>query len=125
MHHPFDINKDHQIAAQSTLVALRPISYHNVKPEIRAFETPSSTDQVPNELPYIFRPNFYVDIQLEWNKILLALKSYVKELKIISSPKIYKGYRSTSNKKRFEAGLQKAEAFSIIEKFGRNAYLSI
>ena len=54
MHHPFDINKDHQIAAQSTLVALRPISYHNVKPEIRAFETPSSTDQVPNELLIYF-----------------------------------------------------------------------
>ena len=108
MHHPFDINKDHQIAAQSTLVALRPISYHNVKPEIRAFETPSSTDQVPNELPYIFRPNFYVDIQLEWNQKTFSFKVICKGIKIISSPKIYKGYRSTSNKKRFGSWVTKS-----------------
>ena len=43
IHHPGDINKDHQIAAQVALTALRPMSYHKVCPEIRAFETPSST----------------------------------------------------------------------------------
>ena len=116
VHHPFDINKDHQIAAQSTLVALRPISYHNVKPEIRAFETPSSTDQVPNELPYIFRPNFYVDIQSEWSQKLLALKSYLKELKSFPHPRSIRAIEALAIKRGSEAGLKKAEAFSIIRK---------
>ena len=116
VHHPFDINKDHQIAAQSTLVALRPISYHKVKPEIRAFETPSSTDQAPNELPYIFRPNFYVDIQSEWNQKLLALKSYLKELKSFPHPRSIRSIEALAIKRGSEAGLKKAEAFSIIRK---------
>ena len=116
IHHPFDINKDHQIAAQATLVALRPISYHKVKPEIRAFETPSSTDQVPSELPYIFRPNFYVDIQSEWKKKLLALKAYSKELKPFPHPRSIRAIEALATKRGSEAGLKKAEAFCIIRK---------
>ena len=42
-----DINRDHQITAEATLVALRPMSIKNPKAEIRLFETPSSTDQTP------------------------------------------------------------------------------
>ena len=116
MHHPFDINKDHQIAAQSTLVALRPISYHNVKPEIRAFETPSSTDQVPNELPYIFRPNFYVDIQLEWNQKLLALKSYVKELKSFPHPRSIRAIEALAIKECSKLGYKKLKHLILFEK---------
>ena len=61
-HHPGDINKDHQIAAQVTLAATRPISFHNIKPDIITFETPSSTDQGPHVEPYIYKPNFYVSL---------------------------------------------------------------
>ncbi|RPG87089.1 MAG: PIG-L family deacetylase [Crocinitomicaceae bacterium TMED209] len=116
IHHPNDINKDHQIAAQATLVALRPISYHKIKPEIRTFETPSSTDQAPSELPYIFRPNFYVDIQSEWNEKLLALKAYSKELKPFPHPRSIKAIEALAIKRGSEAGLKKAEAFCIIRK---------
>ena len=58
IHHPGDMNSDHQIAAQVSLASLRPMSYHRVIPEIRAFETPSSTDQAPSIEPYIFKPPF-------------------------------------------------------------------
>ncbi|OUX15628.1 MAG: hypothetical protein CBE11_03930 [Rickettsiales bacterium TMED251] len=67
-HHPADINSDHQITAHTTLVAARPISYHKVMPEIRCFETPSSTEQAPNVEPYVFKPNFYVCIEKVWKK---------------------------------------------------------
>ena len=46
-----DLNKDHQIASQSVLTALRPMNRLDLSTEIRSFETPSSTDQSPQEGP--------------------------------------------------------------------------
>ncbi len=116
LHHPYDMNSDHQIAAQTTLAALRPIAYHNVKPEIRAFETPSSTEQAPNELPYIFKPNFYVDIQKVWKKKLLALAAYSNELKQKPHPRSINAITALAIKRGSEAGLKKAEAFYILRR---------
>ena len=116
IHHPYDINSDHQIAAQTTLVALRPISYHKVKPEIRAFETPSSTEQAPNTQPYIFNPNFYVNIQDVWKKKILALNAYVSELKSSPHPRSLSTIKALAIKRGSEAGLKKAEAFYIVRK---------
>ena len=116
MHHPYDINSDHQIAAQTTLAALRPISFHQIKPEIRSFETPSSTDQGPNEMPYTFKPNFYVDIDLVWDQKLKALNAYHKELKKFPHPRSLKAIEALAIKRGTEAGLKKAEAFYIIRK---------
>ena len=116
IHHPYDMNRDHQIAAQTTLSALRPIAYHKVNPEIRAFETPSSTEQAPNTLPYIFKPNFYVDIQTVWKKKILALNAYVNELKPSPHPRSLNTIKALAIKRGSEAGLKKAEAFYIIRK---------
>ncbi|OUU62601.1 MAG: hypothetical protein CBC22_03670 [Alphaproteobacteria bacterium TMED62] len=116
IHHPNDINKDHQIAAQTTLVALRPIAYHKINPEIRCFETPSSTDQSPYEFPYIFKPNFFVNIQDVWKEKLIALKSYEKELKAFPHPRSYKAIEALAIKRGSESGLKKAEAFYILRK---------
>ena len=110
------MNSDHQIAAQTALAALRPIAYHKVNPEIRAFETPSSTEQAPNALPYIFKPNFYVDIQDVWKKKILALKAYVNELKSSPHPRSLNTIKALAIKRGSEAGFKKAEAFYIIRK---------
>ena len=116
IHHPYDINKDHQIASHSTLASLRPISYHGIKPEIRAFETPSSTDQAPNELPFIFKPNFYVDIEKVWKKKIEALKAYSNEIKRAPHPRSINSLKALAVKRGSEAGLKKAEAFYILRK---------
>ncbi len=116
IHHPNDINKDHQVAAQTTLVALRPITYHKVNPEIRCFETPSSTDQAPYEFPYFFKPNFFVNVQDVWKEKLVALKSYEKELKEFPHPRSLKAIEALATKRGAEAGLKKAEAFYILRK---------
>ena len=54
VHHQGDLNKDHQIASQSALTALRPMNKFDLHTEIRSFETPSSTDQSPLEGQFIF-----------------------------------------------------------------------
>ena len=114
IHHPGDMNSDHQIAAQVSLAAIRPMSYHKVIPEIRAFETPSSTDQAPNIDPYIFKPNFYVSITDYWDRKLEGLKIYSSEIKSNPHPRSIKSIKSLAIKRGAESGLKMAEAFYII-----------
>ena len=115
-HHPADINTDHQITAHTTLVAARPISYHKIMPEIRCFETPSSTEQAPNITPFIFKPNFYVCIDDFWKKKLLALDTYSKELKDPPHPRSIKAIEALAIKRGTEVGVKKAEAFCILRR---------
>ena len=53
-HFPSDLNKDHRVISAATFAAIRPISSHKINPEIRTFETPSSSDQAPQVFPYVF-----------------------------------------------------------------------
>ena len=112
----FNLNSDHQITAHTTLVAVRPISYHKVMPEIRCFETPSSTEQAPNVDPYIFKPNFYVCIENVWKKKIEAVNAYSKEIKKYPHPRSIKSIESLAIKRGSEVNLKKAEAFYIIRK---------
>ena len=73
---------------------------------------------------YIFRPNFYVDIQLEWDQKLLALKSYVG-IKIIPHPRSIRTIEALAIKEVRKLGYKKLKHLVLFEKFGRNAYLSI
>ena len=49
-------------------------------PEIRAFETPSSTEQAPNLPGIIFKPNLYISVFDVWQKKIKALEAYEKEI---------------------------------------------
>lgn len=116
-HHPGDINSDHQIAAQVTLAATRPISYHNVKPEIRTFETPSSTDQGPNIEPFLFKPNFYISLEKEiFKKKIEALQFYKNELKPYPHPRSKEAITALAKKRGSESGFKLAEAVTILRK---------
>ena len=117
IHHPGDINLDHQIVAQTTLTAIRPMSKHNLKPEIRAFETPSSTDQAPMIGKYIFSPNYYVCITDQWDIKLKGLKIYSTELKKPPHPRSENAVEALAMKRGAESGFIKAEAFMILRKF--------
>ena len=116
IHHPGDMNSDHQIAAQVALAAVRPMSYHKVSPEIRAFETPSSTDQGPMTEPYIFKPNFYVSIDKYWQKKMDGLEVYSSEIKKAPHPRSILSIKSLAIKRGAESGFKMAEAFFIIKK---------
>jgi len=119
IHFPSDLNRDHQIAAEASLAAIRPISGHKVNPEIRAFETPSSTEQAPNIEPYIFKANFYVEIYDQWEKKILALNSYSHEMRDYPHPRSIKSIEGLAIKRGSESGLKMAEAFCILRKLWR------
>tara|TARA_B100000686_G_scaffold331260_1_gene394563 strand:+ start:18106 stop:18801 length:696 start_codon:yes stop_codon:yes gene_type:complete len=115
-HHDGDINHDHQIVSQTLLTALRPMSVLNLKSEIRTFETISSTEQSPYIDRYIFKPNFYVDVEDVWTKKIKALKKYYTEMGIYPHPRSIKSIEALAIKRGSESGLKKAEAFCIIRK---------
>ncbi len=116
IHYPNDINKDHKTASAIALAAIRPISYHGINPEIRSFETPSSTEQAPSLEPFYFKPNLYVSIEDVWTKKIEALNAYKTELRDFPHPRSIKYLESLSVKRGVEAGLEKAEAFYLIRK---------
>ncbi len=116
-HSPMDINKDHEIVANAVLVALRPMRFKKNKNfEIRAFETPSSTDQSPNLNKFIFLPNLYISIDGTWIKKVKGLKCYKNELGNYPHPRSIKNIEALAIKRGAEAGLKKAEAFMILKK---------
>ena len=116
IHNPSDINKDHELVAKASLVALRPMTFKNSMPEIRAFETPSSTDQTPNLSGYIFQPNLYISVLNVWEKKLKALENYKLELGSFPHPRSIKSLEALAIKRGAESGLEMAEAFFIIKK---------
>jgi LmbE family N-acetylglucosaminyl deacetylase len=114
IHHLGDINKDHVVAAKATLVALRPMGKST--PEIRSFETPSSTDQAPQLSNYSFSPNLYISIGKYWDLKKESLKLYNKELGVFPHPRSIKSIKALSIKRGAECGFKMAEAFYIIRK---------
>ena len=116
IHNPTDINKDHEIVSKACLVALRPMRFMSNLPEIRAFETPSSTDQIPNINTLSFQPNLYVSVKQEWKKKIKALKNYEKEIGEFPHPRSLKSIEALAIKRGAESGLEMAEAFIIIKK---------
>ncbi len=116
IHNPSDINKDHELVAKASFVALRPMRFISAMPEIRAFETPSSTDQTPNLTGFIFQPNLYISVKNVWEKKIKALKNYNSELGLNPHPRSIKKIEALALKRGAESGLEMAEAFYIIKK---------
>jgi LmbE family N-acetylglucosaminyl deacetylase len=101
-----DLNKDHRIAHESTMVACRPIS--GVK-KILCYEVPSST-----ELGDGFWPNYYVDIMDFFNKKMDAIIKYKTELRGYPHPRSIESIYSLINKRGSEILTKCAEAFVLI-----------
>jgi LmbE family N-acetylglucosaminyl deacetylase len=114
IHHLGDINKDHTVSAKSALVALRPMGKKT--PEIRSFETPSSTDQAPYVNDFLFLPNLYISIDKYWHLKEESLNIYKKELNDAPHPRSIEAIKALAIKRGAESGFIMAEAFCIIRK---------
>jgi N-acetylglucosamine malate deacetylase 1 len=114
IHHLGDINKDHTVSAKSALVALRPMG--SKTPEIRSFETPSSTDQAPYVNDFLFLPNLYISIDKYWHLKEESLNIYKKELNDVPHPRSIEAIKALAIKRGAESGFIMAEAFCIIRK---------
>ena len=101
-----DLNRDHQIVFESTLVATRPFS-SSVK-EVISYELPGLTKTQ-------FSPNRYVSITKEITQKIKAFKMYKSEVENFPHPRSIKAIENLSIQRGIESGLKNAEAFQIIK----------
>ena len=103
---PFnDLNKDHRLTFDSTLVATRPYS-SSVK-QLLTYEFPG-----PVKEP--FHPTVYENVEKEFSYKLKAFKMYKSEIMDFPHPRSIEAIESLALQRGTESALKKAEAFQLI-----------
>lgn len=110
-----DINQDHRIVFDCTLVATRPLPHcpvrrllsYEIGPTTR-FGLPSGSDS--------FTPNVYVDISDFLERKLQVMNLYETELREYPHPRSLQGLRLLAQERGFSVGLKAAECFELIRE---------
>lgn len=102
---PNDLNKDHQVVFESTLVAIRPIS-SSVK-MVSCYELPGF---VKNR----FQPTIYEDVTKELSIKIKAFKKYKSEVKKFPHSRSIKSIENLAIYRGIESGLKRAESFQLV-----------
>ena len=105
-----DLNEDHQITAEATLVACRPTPTSKVE-GLYHFETLSSSEW--NFGAGTFQPNLFVNIEETFSAKVQALGKYVAELEQFPHPRSIAAIDALASLRGSQVGLQKAEAFEL------------
>ena len=95
---------------EAVRVACRPNGKHGVA-TLRAFEVPSSTDQVSATNEWPFLPNFYINVKDSLEQKVEAMACYSTESKPFPHPRSAEGIRIFAQKRGMEVGMEAAEAF--------------
>lgn len=102
-----DLNKDHQIVHDCTLVTTR-LLLSRVK-KLFCYELPGITK-------FPFSANYYEDISNEISQKIRAFKEYKSEIKKFPHARSTKSIENLSIKRGIEVGLKHAEAFQLIRE---------
>jgi len=102
-----DLNKDHLIVYQSTLVATRP--YVTGIKKVLSYEIPGTT-ATP------FYPTVYVNITKHISSKLNAFQKYDSELQPFPKPRSIESIKSLSMVRGVESGFKFAEAFHLVRE---------
>tara|TARA_Y100001968_G_scaffold307221_2_gene324841 strand:- start:27364 stop:28041 length:678 start_codon:yes stop_codon:yes gene_type:complete len=117
-HSAADLNIDHRIVSQATLIAFRPQD-KEIWQEIRTFEVPSSTDFGHKSITNLFNPNLYIDIKEFWSEKINALNAYTNEIREAPHSRSIYGIKNLAKYRGSQVGLYYAEAFEVIRKIER------
>lgn len=112
-HHGGDINKDHQVVFEATLVATRPVPGCPVK-TVYCYETISSTEWAATEYYSSFRPNVYFDASDTLEMKLKAFGCYTSEIKPYPHPRSIEAIEIRMKDWGSRVGLRAAEAFQLV-----------
>jgi len=116
-HHWGDVNKDHRLIFESTMVAVRPTPGQTVR-KLISYETPSSTEWMLPSIPNRFLPNMFVDISDVLNYKLEAVKCYVSEVREYPHPRSPGSVEHYARANGSSVGLKAAERFMVLREFG-------
>ena len=111
--HRGDLNQDHRAVFEAVRVVCRP-SAHNGPISLRAYEIPSSSDQVSSVSEWAFLPNFYVNIKDTLERKVKAMESYSKESRSFPHPRSPEGLKIFAQKRGMEVGMVAAESFVVM-----------
>lgn len=108
-HSKIDLNIDHGIVHQATMIACRPRKNLSVK-KIFSFEVPCSSNWTFEEK---FNPNYYIDISSSINLKVKAFSKYKNETRPFPFPRSEKGIKTLAKFRGMQSGLKFAEAFRL------------
>jgi len=113
VHHPYDLNRDHQVLFRSVSVACRPTPGSPVN-GLLAYHVNSSTDWSMASAAERFAPNVYVDISDFLEIKLKALAVYEEEALDYPHPRSIQAVRDRARVFGSEVGLHAAEGFNLV-----------
>jgi LmbE family N-acetylglucosaminyl deacetylase len=113
VHHHGDVNQDHRIVFEATMVASRPVKGSSVK-KILCYETPSSTEWCSPFSDRVFIPNVFVDINETIEQKLDAFMCYESEIREFPHPRSLKALKNIARGWGSKVGMEYAEAFELI-----------
>jgi len=105
-----DLNMDHRIVHDASLIALRPINHRSS--QILSYETLSETEWGTN--PHSFHPQYYVDISDTLETKIKAMEAFGTELKHSPHPRSIEGIRNLAFKRGSEVFTSAAETFMVV-----------
>jgi LmbE family N-acetylglucosaminyl deacetylase len=115
-HHSGDLNIDHQLTAEATIIATRPIQNAFLR-ELRMFETLSSTEQSGSRLTHAFIPNLFINIDNEINDKINALSCYKSELHDFPHPRSLEAIKYNAHVWGAKNNQVAVEPFYIFRKY--------
>jgi LmbE family N-acetylglucosaminyl deacetylase len=111
-HSSSDLNIDHRIAHEVSLIVSRPIS--NSLKEVFAFELPSSTEWRPPGSGSIFSPNVFIEVGIFEEIKKNALNSYKSEMREFPHPRSLTSIFAQMSLRGSHSGTSSAEAFQLL-----------
>ncbi|MEX2492804.1 MAG: PIG-L deacetylase family protein [Nitrospirales bacterium] len=112
-HHFGDINRDHQVLNEVTLVATRPKPGNKVL-RVLSYMVPSSTDWAPYTFDRAFLPNWFVDISDTIDEKLRAVSHYSSEIPPYPHPRSLEAIRNQAKFWGSSIGFEYAEPFVLL-----------
>lgn len=110
-----DINLDHRIVYDCTLVAARPLPDNSVR-RILSYELGiTSNFGIPSGAS-LFRPNVFIDISPYIEKKLAAMNCYETELREAPHPRSIEGLKLFASSRGLSMGFEFAECFELIRE---------
>jgi LmbE family N-acetylglucosaminyl deacetylase len=108
-----DINRDHQLIAEASLVATRPYAAPFVR-EVLMFETPSSTEWGAPQILAPFHPNVFVDVSSTLDRKIEAFLRYTKEVRPFPHPRSPEALRDRARYWGSLVNMAAAEPFALV-----------
>ena len=112
-HSRSDVNLDHRIIFDATLVACRPYSAPHVN-KLLSYYAPSSSEWGPN----CFEPNWFVDISQTIDRKVEAMKQYQTEIRASPHPRHPDSLKQTASYFGSISGYNFAEPFRLVRARG-------